>query len=126
MLIHHEIDNIRWSSYACPPKKIQRSAASLDEAEGKEIGVTQHKTQAHRHTGETTYVRPIYPAHDPRQVVAQQGLPFEVRAPNATTIAAMREARSMKKAKFRSAQELFDDLKKAGAGKAGKPAKKQR
>lgn len=61
-----------------------------------------------------------------RQVVAQQGLPFEVRAPNTATIAAMGEARSMKKAKFRSAQGLFDDLEKAGAGKAGKPAKKQR
>ncbi len=60
------------------------------------------------------------------QVVAQQGLPFEVKAPNAATVAAMREARLMKRAKFRSAQGLFDDLEKAGAAKAGKPAKKQR
>ena len=60
------------------------------------------------------------------QVVAQQGLPFEVKVPNAATIAAMREARSMKRAKFRSAQRLFNDLEKAGAAKARKPAKKQR
>lgn len=61
-----------------------------------------------------------------RQVVVQQGLPFEVRTPNATTIAAMQEARSMRRAKFASAQELFDDLDKAGASKARKPAKTQR
>jgi DNA-damage-inducible protein J len=60
------------------------------------------------------------------QVVAQQGLPFDVKAPNAATIAAMREARSMKRAKFGSAQGLFNDLEKAGAAKARKPAKKQR
>jgi DNA-damage-inducible protein J len=60
------------------------------------------------------------------QVVAQQGLPFEVRAPNVATIAAMREARSMKRAKFRTARGLFDDLEKARAAKAGKSAKKQR
>lgn len=40
------------------------------------------------------------------QVVAQQGPPFEVKAPNAATVAAMREARSTRKAKFRSAQGL--------------------
>jgi DNA-damage-inducible protein J len=60
------------------------------------------------------------------QVVAQQGLPFDVKAPNPTTIAAMREARSMRKAKFRSARGLFDDLEKAASTKAHKPAKKQR
>ena len=56
-----------------------------------------------------------------RQVVAQQGLPFEVRVPNATTIAAMEEARTITAARFNSAQELFDDLE----GKAGR-AKKSR
>jgi len=56
-----------------------------------------------------------------RQVVAQQGLPFEVKVPNATTIAAMEEARAMTAARFNSAQELFDDLE----GKAGR-AKKSR
>lgn len=60
------------------------------------------------------------------QVVAQQGLPFDVKAPNSATIAAMREARSMKRAKFGSARGLFNDLEKAGAAKARKPAKKQR
>ena len=61
-----------------------------------------------------------------RQVVAQQGLPFEVRTPNAVTVAAMKEARSMGKARFAAPQELLDDLEKAGAAKARKPAKKQR
>jgi DNA-damage-inducible protein J len=54
-----------------------------------------------------------------RQVVAQQ-------IPNAVTVAAMKEARSMSKARFATAQELFDDLEKNGAGKARRPAKKQR
>jgi len=54
-----------------------------------------------------------------RQVVAQQGLPFEVRVPNATTTAAMEEARAMTAARFNSAQELFDDLE----GKAGRAKK---
>ncbi len=40
--------------------------------------------------------------------------------------AAMKEARSIGKARFGAAQELFDDLEKAGAAKARKPAKKQR
>jgi DNA-damage-inducible protein J len=61
-----------------------------------------------------------------RQVVAQQGLPFEVKTPNAMTIAAMREARSLGNAKFGSAQDLFDDLKKAASRKARKSHKKQR
>lgn len=49
-----------------------------------------------------------------------------VKTPNLVTIAAMREARSMKRAKFRSAQGLFNRLEKAGAGMARKPAKKRR
>ena len=61
-----------------------------------------------------------------RQVVVQEGLPFAVKTPNATTIAAMKEARSMKRPKFGSAQELFDDLEKAGAAKTRKSAKKRR
>ena len=61
-----------------------------------------------------------------RQVVAQQGLPFEVKTPNATTIAAMQEARSMRRAKFDTAQEIFNDLEKTGASKARKPAKSLR
>src|SRR5450631_2115461 len=58
-----------------------------------------------------------------RQVVVQEGLPFEVKTPNATTIAAMKEARSMKRAKYKSSQEFFGDLEKAGAAKARKSAK---
>ena len=60
-----------------------------------------------------------------RQVVAQEGLPFEVKVPNAATRAAMQEARSMKKAND-SAQALFNDLEKIGATRARKAAAKQR
>jgi len=55
-----------------------------------------------------------------RQVVAQQGLPFEVRTPNAVTVAAMKEARAMGNARFSSAPELMNDLEKAGTRKARK------
>ena len=61
-----------------------------------------------------------------RQVVVQQGLPFEVRTPNAVTVAAMKEARTIGQARFGSAQEIFDDLEKAGAGKTRKATKKKR
>jgi len=59
-----------------------------------------------------------------RQVVAQEGLPFEVKVPNAKTRAAMLEARAMKTAKFDSAKALFDDLEKTGKAKARKSAAK--
>lgn len=59
-----------------------------------------------------------------RQVVAQEGLPFEVKIPNATTRTAMQEARSIKKAKFDSAQALFNDLEKNTATKARKATAK--
>lgn len=49
-----------------------------------------------------------------RQVVAQNGLPFEVKAPNAITRAAMEEADSANLPRFASVQELFDDLEKDG------------
>lgn len=52
------------------------------------------------------------------QVVAQRGLPFEVKIPNAETIAAMKEARGMTKARFKSAEEMFDDLEKTSRPKA--------
>ena len=57
-----------------------------------------------------------------RQVVAQEGLPFEIKVPNATTRAAMHEARAMKKAEFDSAEALFDELEKAGKTKTRKTA----
>jgi DNA-damage-inducible protein J len=47
-------------------------------------------------------------------VVAQNGLPFEVKMPNASTRAAMAEADAGKLPRFGSAQELFDDLEKDG------------
>jgi DNA-damage-inducible protein J len=47
-----------------------------------------------------------------RQVVAHQGLPFDVKIPNAETIVAMKEARAKGKARFGYAQELFNDLEK--------------
>jgi DNA-damage-inducible protein J len=46
------------------------------------------------------------------RVVTDQRLPFALRAPNATTRAAMREARTIGKARFSSADGLFDDLEK--------------
>jgi len=49
-----------------------------------------------------------------RQVVAKNGLPFEVKAPNAVTRAAMEEADSDNLPRFGSVQELFDDLEKDG------------
>lgn len=61
-----------------------------------------------------------------RQVVVQQGLPFEIRTPNATTLAAMKEARALGKAKFDTAQAFFYDLEKAAPEKARKSTKKQR
>ncbi len=53
-------------------------------------------------------------------VVVREGLPFEVKLPNATTRAAMQEARAMRKAKFDSAQALFNDLEKTNKAKARK------
>ena len=61
-----------------------------------------------------------------RQVVVHQSLPFEVKAPNEVTLAAMQEARSIKNAKFGSANDLFDDLEKNSAAKTRKATKKQR
>ena len=60
------------------------------------------------------------------QVVAQKGLPFEVKVPNATTIAAMEEARKIANARFSSAKELFDELEgKTGGRKKGRAPKKR-
>jgi DNA-damage-inducible protein J len=46
------------------------------------------------------------------RVVTDQQLPFALQAPNATTRAAMREARTISKARFSSADALIDDLEK--------------
>jgi len=64
-----------------------------------------------------------------KRVVNDQAFPLELKVPNARTRAAMEEARAMMKvraARFNSADALIDDLEKAGAAKARKPAKKQR
>ena len=45
-----------------------------------------------------------------RQVIAERGLPFDVKVPNAETQAAMAEARAIGKARFRDANELMRDL----------------
>ena len=44
------------------------------------------------------------------RVAAERALPFEVRAPNATTVKAMRAADKRRGKRFRSARELFKDL----------------
>jgi DNA-damage-inducible protein J len=44
------------------------------------------------------------------RVAAEKALPFEVKIPNATTVKAMKAANKGKGTKFRSADELFEDL----------------
>ena len=44
------------------------------------------------------------------QICLNKGLPFDVRIPNKTTIAAMKEAESGKLKRFSSTEELFKDL----------------
>ncbi|KFX29484.1 type II toxin-antitoxin system RelB/DinJ family antitoxin [Ralstonia solanacearum] len=52
-----------------------------------------------------------------RQVVLVHGLPFEVRIPNAATLRALKESDTLaRKARFRNAQELLDDLEKQQEG----------
>jgi len=46
------------------------------------------------------------------QVVAQNGLPFEIKSSNTITQAAMEEANSANLPHFGSVQDLFDDLEK--------------
>ncbi|MEA3361161.1 MAG: type II toxin-antitoxin system RelB/DinJ family antitoxin [Thermodesulfobacteriota bacterium] len=45
-----------------------------------------------------------------RQVIAQRGLPFELRVPNEKTMNAIENSRQGKGETFTSPQELFDDL----------------
>jgi DNA-damage-inducible protein J len=50
-----------------------------------------------------------------RRVVLDQALPLEMKVPNAETRAAMEESRAMlaaRRARFTSAEALFDDLEK--------------
>ena len=46
------------------------------------------------------------------RVVAEQQLPFALKAPNADTRAAMKEARAISKARFATARRLMHDLEK--------------
>ena len=46
------------------------------------------------------------------RVVADQQLPFELKAPNAETRAAMEEARAMARARFADGDELIHSLEK--------------
>ena len=48
------------------------------------------------------------------RVAAEKALPFAIKVPNATTIAAMQEARKLSKARFKSSEESMRDLEKAG------------
>jgi len=47
-----------------------------------------------------------------KQVVTHRGLPFEVKTPNATTIAAMKESRKLVSAKAQSFDSLINELEK--------------
>jgi DNA-damage-inducible protein J len=44
------------------------------------------------------------------RVAAEKALPFEVKAPNATTLAAIRDARAGKLQSFRDVSDLMADL----------------
>ena len=45
-----------------------------------------------------------------RQIIAQHGLPFELRVPNEKTMDAIERSRQGKGKKFYNTKELFDDL----------------
>lgn len=50
-----------------------------------------------------------------KRVVADQTIPLELKVPNATTLAAMKESRALMKARqarFATADELFNELEK--------------
>jgi DNA-damage-inducible protein J len=48
------------------------------------------------------------------RVAAEQALPFPIKVPNATTRAAMEEARSIARARFKTPEALLDDRAKQG------------
>ena len=45
-----------------------------------------------------------------RQIIAHQGIPFELRLPNEDTLAAMKEAREGKGKKYDSVKTMLEDL----------------
>ncbi len=59
-----------------------------------------------------------------RQVVANRGLPFEIKQPNKATLRAIEEARTMARARFSSPKELFDELEKPQRKKRKTSARK--
>jgi DNA-damage-inducible protein J len=50
-----------------------------------------------------------------RRVAVEQAIPFPLKLPNAVTHAAMEEARTMSRARFRTAEALIDGLAKEGS-----------
>ena len=46
-----------------------------------------------------------------RQIIAHQGIPFDLRIPNKNTLQAMREARDGKGERYDSVEKMFEDLK---------------
>lgn len=57
-----------------------------------------------------------------RKVVDEKGLPFAVRQPNATTVAAMVEARESSRERFENPESLFDALESAPKEEARQPS----
>ena len=49
-----------------------------------------------------------------KRVVIEQGLPISLKIPNVETRAAMEEARTMSRARFQTAKDLFDELEEGG------------
>ncbi len=45
-----------------------------------------------------------------RQIIAHQGIPFDLRIPNKDTLNAMQDARDGKGKKYDSVKEMLDDL----------------
>ncbi len=46
-----------------------------------------------------------------RQIIAHQGIPFDLRLPNKDTIQAMGDAREGKGKKYHSVKSMFEDMK---------------
>jgi len=57
-----------------------------------------------------------------RKVVEEKGLPFAVRQPNATTVAAMVEARESTRERFETPESLFNALENGSKKKARRPS----
>jgi len=60
-----------------------------------------------------------------KQVIRHNGLPFEVKVPNAETIKAMKEAKELSDKPGKNIYELIDDLEKASKAKARKASQKR-